>query len=626
MNATSTRLLKETRVMFWPWCAVMAVAAFGPLMVALGFDSNWTALSGLAALGIPALAALSLGSEFQHRTLSVMLAQPVDRRRIWCEKLIVMLVAVASVGLLYYLVFHPSLEGSIWGAAFFVGIIGSAWFWVLFARSTVAAVVLSFAVQSVIFSFLGGLTATLPAHATAIRRAGVAGMIFYAGVMLWLGRRKFVRFQETGDSASNDLLAAFPKVVPEFVTRPFQLKQRGATLNLIEKEIRLLRPVFLLASMSLGLCMCIVPLRFLFPHGSEDFMVWLCAVGVGGYMVLGTMLAGCVSMGEERQLGTHSFHLTLPVSVHRLWVIKLATGILVSGVCGFLVTGVAGFLLGPAFDQIAGGFPGGVLLSPLACILIFTFPAFWCACAVNGTMRAVISIVPTVLVGLSAYGIGRAFVYGSAIASRVVYKAVLSAHPFPFPIAPVRFYRPLWQVAAMAAATIAIVQSHRLFRREQAGGTGSIFWNLIPLCIVLSLFGLSIAAPNVYISEILRQRDIVFQEVYRATDKLQFDPAKLESAHPQPITSADLNRVHPLSEITRAWLGRAAVNVSPGPKARLPGFVRNGTWQELEAGYAVNLHFPNNYDCTLYGTFVRCQPSGSLEAGAWVPLFSSPSH
>src|SRR5579864_1001882 len=93
MTARTMRVLKEARPLAWPWCAVIVagvlplvqpyhpIAEIGPIM---------------CLLGIPLLASLALGNEFQHRTFSLLLSQPVDRMAIWGEKVGVTMVAVIS--------------------------------------------------------------------------------------------------------------------------------------------------------------------------------------------------------------------------------------------------------------------------------------------------------------------------------------------------------------------------------------------------------------------------------------------------------------------------------------------------------------------------------------------------
>jgi ABC-type transport system involved in multi-copper enzyme maturation permease subunit len=112
MTPKTIRIFKEARSLFWPWLAVMTAAAL-PLL-----ERSWSVGSGAAPLwgihqviepasflgffiGLPLLATLSLGNEFQCRTISLLLSQPVGRTEIWSEKIIVALAAVLSAASLF---------------------------------------------------------------------------------------------------------------------------------------------------------------------------------------------------------------------------------------------------------------------------------------------------------------------------------------------------------------------------------------------------------------------------------------------------------------------------------------------------------------------------------------------
>ena len=74
MNALTTRILKEARPLLWPWCAGAL-----PLVYRLG-QTQLIWMIGL--LVVPLLATIPLGNEFQHRTLSLLLSQPIGRMTI----------------------------------------------------------------------------------------------------------------------------------------------------------------------------------------------------------------------------------------------------------------------------------------------------------------------------------------------------------------------------------------------------------------------------------------------------------------------------------------------------------------------------------------------------------------
>src|SRR5436305_9954815 len=108
MNPSTIRMMKEARALFWPWCLVTLAGAspwpLSKLAHGLGFRYGPLDFPSSFALwiGIPLLAALSLGNEFQHRTFSLMLSQPVDRMRIWREKWTVTMIAVLSAAAVNY--------------------------------------------------------------------------------------------------------------------------------------------------------------------------------------------------------------------------------------------------------------------------------------------------------------------------------------------------------------------------------------------------------------------------------------------------------------------------------------------------------------------------------------------
>ncbi|MFZ2158749.1 MAG: hypothetical protein WAV72_21875, partial [Bradyrhizobium sp.] len=151
MTAKTTRILKEARPLFWPWCAV-SLAGLLPLLRQSNPWLHGIGIEGICVLGvgvgIPLLATLSFGNEFQHRTLSLLLTQPVDRMEIWGEKLRVTVVAVLSAALVYYLGWRAELQPVPGLALFFwawiLATIASATFWTLVARSTLGGIVLNY--------------------------------------------------------------------------------------------------------------------------------------------------------------------------------------------------------------------------------------------------------------------------------------------------------------------------------------------------------------------------------------------------------------------------------------------------------------------------------------------------
>src|SRR5262249_20626461 len=147
MTGLRVRLRKEARLLFWAWCVVVFVGVltwlpyhwisnplFGPIP-SLGF---W--------IGIPLLATLSLGAEFQYGTLSLLLSQPNQRKEIWREKWIVMGSAVLSASVVYWfrpVVYQHELWSTVFAAVWMVTAACSATFWTLIGRSTIGGLILN---------------------------------------------------------------------------------------------------------------------------------------------------------------------------------------------------------------------------------------------------------------------------------------------------------------------------------------------------------------------------------------------------------------------------------------------------------------------------------------------------
>src|SRR5215475_8498183 len=202
MRSKSTMLLKEARSLFWPWFAVTLAGAVSGLPPTTSWSwpgEGWLGLAYSAGfwIGMPLLAARSLGSEFQHRTLPLLLAQPVDRMKIWNTKWSVLSVSVLSSAAVYGLGRRPLLwpeQIPTVAIAWIIISVCSGIFWTLVAKSTIGGLVLNLCQFLII---IGGtslgwlLTSTLSSGTN--RTAAffyVFGALAYGLVMLWLGRRK----------------------------------------------------------------------------------------------------------------------------------------------------------------------------------------------------------------------------------------------------------------------------------------------------------------------------------------------------------------------------------------------------------------------------------------------------
>ena len=612
MTARTTRILKEARPLLWPWCAE-AMAGALPLIYPLA----WTPLIYLMGFFVvPVFATLSLGNEFQHRTLSLLLSQPAGRMEIWGEKMSVTLAAIVSAVLVFSLAlratsFHPSRQELAFAGAWIVAITASATFWTLFTRSTVGGVALNIGVQSFISFTVPWANLADWLRARGYLQPGnpivpcTVTFVFlcYAGVMVWLGGRTLAQFQAAGGMATDDLLMAGPDVLPGAWTGWLRCRPTGAVLNLIRKELRMLRPVWLISLLAALGWACLTLFGLLYERGySRNFETVVVIVGVISTLMI-AILAGSFSLGEERTSGTHAWHLSLPVPALRQWLIKLCMALFAGLVgAGLLPMLIAGSLFGRSrrFVDVHLG------IRWLLVVLILTLAAFWCACAVDGTVAAVLWVIPVaVALGSASYFAGRLaheltnFVFSSALSPFANFRFDWTVARF--------FYRhfrwfalletPMMYATLLGGAPallIALIQSYRLFRAQVRDSTLSVVRNLLPLAMLVFLCGIFVTAFSAMVWHASGQVGMLFAETYVAIQQIIPRTAKLGPGQPLELTGDDVAKAiyphFPFPESTQHWLRNARITVTPD-KAHPSGFYcAESPWSSTRCFYSATIH------------------------------------
>jgi len=376
-----------------PWLAITIAAPLIMLPRSMELMPGIFAYISAAGfwLGIPLMASLSLGNEFHYGTLSMLLSQPVDRTRVWSDKISVLTAAVMSAGLLYLISWRDMpVEFVAAGAIWVFVTVGSATFWTLIARSTIGGLALNvfqlFPLTGV-FALADLMLTPQPSAVSldAARLMLAACALIYGCLMFWFGRAKLARFQATGGVVGGDVLMTSPGVTGGLFGQVLRCRPKGLVLNLIRKEVRLLWPVWLL------MILCIAGLIVLSPARNMQWQYsqWIngpflavCLVGI--YALLTWILAGALSVGEDRAAGTLSWHMTLPVSAGLQWTIKLVV-VLATTLVGLLLVGGTGALIygKPFTDYLGEPLTRGALLQILLAFL--SFPAFWCASVTKGS-------------------------------------------------------------------------------------------------------------------------------------------------------------------------------------------------------------------------------------------------
>ncbi len=612
MNPRTIRMKKEARALFWPWCAVVICGAL-PVILLNGYTKKLCLISFF--IGVPLLAALSLGNEFQQRTLSPWLTQPFSRARLWGEKMSVMFAAALSAALVsgigvFYLIW-PQLDFT-WRVAFIVCVLvatASAPFGTLAARSTIGGFGLIICYLTSVFLLAGKIgpradlepPASLPAAViTAISIFGLC----YAVLVLWMGARKLARFQVTGGSDDSDLLMAGPSVMPEVMARWLRFRPSGAFGNLIRKELRLQRPFWLSTLVALLYLALAAMFRLLtsFPiHPEHPALAVKFAVfaTLGALFMVAPVFAGILSLGEERSSGTQSWHMTLPVSPLRQWLIKLVMAMLAGFLSAVLLPLLVVIAIGSVFGSPFLFVDFRELRDWMILVPAMTFASFWCACAANGTVRASlwVATVPAAIVFARSGGtwLGQELVRTTGTVRDL---ALSWYHLSPLAFTSVTDSARagvLWLF--VPALLLGLIQSSRLFRIQPQD---SLLWMLrclMPAALVTVLWSFSVSAGFV------SSRWEPFGETRKALDKLQpgAKSAAKNAAVRLELSGEDLAKNSALTALTQRWLRGSSITVAPD-KAH-------------SSGYLATIHLSSGLECRLTvahygGTAASCAYKG----------------
>ncbi|MBI3877224.1 MAG: hypothetical protein HY300_14920 [Verrucomicrobia bacterium] len=410
--ATLCRLKKEARALLPFWAAIAGLMVV-PFTFASSDRMGFT--FGAYIFGCALLASVCIGHEFHHRTLGLLISQPVSRRRLWWEKMAVLGAALLSLAmamaLLAPLDTHTDwtkLKGesfdhiltiiAIWTLppliAFCTGPVLT-----MLARGTIGGVALTFLCPWAL-SILGFLL--MPDEATwksGQFSTGEVTAVFlclfvvpclYMGGLVLLGCRRFQRWEDANTLAQDISLPAQLTQPFAWLTERLTLGRGSALGQLVRKELRLQQPAFIVAAIFILLWLALVIVVFARPVVSDAFLILpsilLCpAIAI---------IAGVVSTAEERNLGVHEWHLTLPVSAARQWFVKVFVTLGVNALLGILLPWLLGHGATWMFKDPHLLESMSSVLSPLLIANLFIFcPALYASSASSNSTRALVGTI-----------------------------------------------------------------------------------------------------------------------------------------------------------------------------------------------------------------------------------------
>jgi len=320
------RIVKEIRVLLPAFGLTLLAAAFPFLR--LGDDADfWT--TALFTLGCLFMGVEAFGNDLHHGTLSLLLIQPLRRGSIWREKMQVLGFALALSGIVSAILLLFSNAGNRNHLLLTIAIVPlcvflTSPFWTLLLRNTMAAIVFTAMVPTLI---VGANYAVLEYLSGSSKLAGISAvvlMIIYCGTCCWAAYRRFGQY-ELVDKQS--MILSRELSIParfEGMLRALTTGAKTPLIALIKKELRLQQVTFVAA---LGFCVLAIvgaaahASHITVSNNSLAEIIWAFDFYV--YVVLLPLVAGAIAVTEEKMWGVVDWHKTLPPRARNQWLVKI---------------------------------------------------------------------------------------------------------------------------------------------------------------------------------------------------------------------------------------------------------------------------------------------------------------
>ena len=345
-------IAKEFRALLPLWAACMLAIGLYPLA-----DSNIIeSVAVLAyAFGSLALGAHVIGHEHAHHTLGILLAQPIDRRRLLLTKLAVLSPLLATMGLAAWLVLPAWSEPQTRLSPAFLPPLGALfaapWFTMLFRNPHGGALVTSMVAA---WSLLVTTMMTAAVRGVSYGEAEQAAFevwlpaIYAFGVVTAIPAwRMFMRLEAIEGGGREIHL-------PRWFGTAASPRAGNPVWQLVKKELRLQQLAFVMAGLYVA-TWAAWSLRMSLAVESMEPAERIAGPLMAVYLAGVALLVGSLASAEERRCGMLESQQLLPMSASRQWAIKTAVA---------LVVALAIAIGLPAMLVLAGG-PAGALRGEL---------------------------------------------------------------------------------------------------------------------------------------------------------------------------------------------------------------------------------------------------------------------
>jgi hypothetical protein len=354
----------------------------------------------LYCLAAVAVGSLSMGHEYTHRTLGLLLSQPVRRRRLLFDKFLatasVLLALLAAAGVFVLAVggtgtfnHHPGEWSAALVLPLLCGFFLAPWL-TMVSRSAIGGIVFTIALPGLLFAageiigtYRFGPGDAADAFIMSILWPGTLLLCVFGAVASWL---TFMRL-EAADGRWPEV--RLPRWLASHLGEMGALvvSKRSRAGLLVAKELRLQQMTLTVA------CLYVLAWAIARVAGRIDPSLRdLFSVATVLYSCLIALLAGSLASAEERQMRTLEPQLLLPVAVSLQWMIK-------AGVALTLAIGL-GFALPVVLGRALLLIPGAPLVhvTLLAAVLVLTVAGLYVSSLATSGLSAALVSVPAVAV------------------------------------------------------------------------------------------------------------------------------------------------------------------------------------------------------------------------------------
>jgi hypothetical protein len=416
--------------------------------------------------GVIALGAHSIGHEYAHRTLSLVLAQPVSRNRILTQKALVLLPMVLGLTMIASASFRIAGFERLWRADGLqtllvfapLSAISLAPLLSMLGRGTLPGIVFTIGIMGVLM-VAGEFGATLrygfrdrPAvelFKVALLWSTLPPVCAGAAIAAW---RQFGRLQAI-DGHRDLQVPAWLWPGPSGTA--VGVRRQHPFLVMVRKELHLQQMTFVVVVIYVAAWIALWALEHQAPEVPRFPLQPLTTI----YLALLAVLIGSVASAEERHLGTLPSQLLLPVAAWQQWAIKAATALGLALLLGIALPYVLYAVAPPPDDRM----PLRLWREPRIVILLTTL-SLYVSSLCGSAVRAMVASIPVAVLSAMC----AAFVAETVIDT--VFRTALRAVTAPLPRAQiVRIQAASEYAMLLSAAAVVLLLLRFAFVNHRSG-------------------------------------------------------------------------------------------------------------------------------------------------------------